>query len=64
MKLEVLSSATRTAALDLRGARGVVAFVSDTDAVWREYLAAIRAAISTRGRLRGRGRSCAAIPDR
>lgn len=55
MKLEVLRTATRAAPLDLRGARGLVAFVSETDAAWGEYLAAIRAALVSRGRLRGRG---------
>ena len=55
MKLEVLRTATRAAALDLRGARGLVAFVSETDTAWGDYLAAIRAALASRGRLRGRG---------
>ena len=55
MKLEVLRTATRSAPLDLRDARGLVAFVSETDAAWGEYLAAIRAALVSRGRLRGRG---------
>ena len=55
MKLELLGTATRNAALDLSDARGLVAFVSDPDALWREYMAAIRAALASRGRLRGRG---------
>ncbi len=55
MKLELLCTATRTAALELSDARGLVAFVSDPDALWREYMAAIRAALASRGRLRGRG---------
>ena len=55
MKLEVLRSATPTAAIDLRDARGLVAFVSDNDAAWGGYLAAIRASFAARGRLRGPG---------
>ena len=55
MKLEVLRTATRRAAVDLKGARGVVAFVSGVDTVWGDYLAAVRAAFASRGRLRGAG---------
>ena len=55
MKLELLSTATRAAALNLKDARGLVAFVSDSGTAWGEYLAAIRAALASRGRLRGRG---------
>ena len=55
MKLEVMRAATPTAAIDLRGARGLVAFVSETDAAWGGYLAAIRAAFAARGRMRGPG---------
>ena len=55
MKLEVLRAATPTAAIDLRDARGLLAFVSETDAEWGGYLAAIRASFAARGRLRGPG---------
>ncbi|MCY4573405.1 MAG: hypothetical protein OXF01_11470 [Gemmatimonadetes bacterium] len=55
MKLEVLRAATPTAAIDLRDARGLVAFVSENDAAWGGYLAAIRASFAARGRLRGPG---------
>ncbi len=55
MKLEVLRAATPTAAIDLRDARGLVAFVSETDAAWGGYVAAIRAAFAARGRMRGPG---------
>ena len=55
MKLEVLRAATPAAAIDLRDARGLVAFVSESDAAWGAYVAAIRAAFAARGRLRGPG---------
>ncbi len=55
MKLEVLRAATPTAAIDLRDARGLVAFVSEGDAAWGGYVAAIRAAFAARGRVRGPG---------
>ena len=55
MKLEVLRAATPTGAIDLRGARGLVAFVPETEAAWGGYVAALRAAFAARGRLRGPG---------
>lgn len=55
MKLEVLRAATPTAAIDLRNAQGLVAFVSEDDAAWGGYLAALRASFAARGRLRGPG---------
>lgn len=50
MKPEALGTAARAAALELSGARGLVACVADTDTVWGEYMAAIRAALASRGR--------------
>ncbi len=55
MKLEVLRAATPTGAIDLRGVRGLVAFVPETEAAWGGYVAALRAAFAARGRLRGPG---------
>ena len=55
MKLEVLRAATPTAAIDLRDAQGLVAFVSETGAAWGGYVAAVRGAFAARGRLRGPG---------
>lgn len=50
MKPEALGTAARAAALELTGARGLVACVADTDTVWGEYMAAIRAALASRER--------------
>ena len=53
MRITTLRTGSRGPQLDLRHARGLVAFVSGGDPLWSELMSALEAAYASRGRYRG-----------
>lgn len=55
MRISSLQAGSRGPVLDLRGARGLVGFVSENDPLWDEFLLGVRTAFGSRGGHRGPG---------
>ena len=55
MRISSLQAGSRGPVLDLRGSRGLVGFVSESDPLWDEFLLGLRTAFGSRGGHRGFG---------
>ncbi len=55
MKISSLQAGSRGPVLDLRGSRGLVGFVGESDPLWDEFLLDLRTAYGSRGGHRGPG---------
>ena len=54
-RISAMQAASRGTVVDLRDARGLVAFAGDSDALWNELMAGLREAFAGGGRHRGAG---------